>query len=203
MSRKAMPLARRKARRAPYDKVLIVCEGSKTEPNYFNGLKDTYRLNNANVKIIGKGANPMKIVGFAKEKYRDEEVAGDSFDKVFCVFDKDTHPDYETAKQAIDKMKPNGTYEAITSVPAFEYWLLLHHEYNARPCTSSEIYNQLKQQMPGYEKGHKNIFTQLQGKLEDAKENAKRSLDESKKNNTDNPSTRVHILVDSLQKLKR
>ena len=28
-------LKRKKDKRAPYDKVLIVCEGGKTEPNYF------------------------------------------------------------------------------------------------------------------------------------------------------------------------
>ncbi len=202
MSRKPMPLARRKPRREPYDKVLIICEGSKTEPNYFNGLKNAHRLNNANVKIIGKGATPMKIVDFAKEKYRNEEIAGDPFDKVFCVFDKDTHHDYETAKQAIEKMKPNGTYVAIISIPAFEYWLLLHYIYSTGPCTSSEVLNQLKQHMPEYEKGHKNIFTQLQDKLEKAKKNAKKSLKDSKKTDTDNPSTRVHELVNILQKLK-
>lgn len=39
--RKARPpssFQRRAARRAPYAKVLIVCEGEKTEPNYFKGL---------------------------------------------------------------------------------------------------------------------------------------------------------------------
>ena len=30
---------RRVARRAPYDRVLIVCEGAKTEPNYFKWLR--------------------------------------------------------------------------------------------------------------------------------------------------------------------
>ena len=33
-AKKAKDLARRKSKRAPYDKVLIVCEGEKTEPNY-------------------------------------------------------------------------------------------------------------------------------------------------------------------------
>ncbi|WP_224217287.1 RloB family protein [Vibrio cholerae] len=29
-------LSRRKSKRSSYEKVLIVCEGEKTEPNYFN-----------------------------------------------------------------------------------------------------------------------------------------------------------------------
>jgi len=39
-AKNAQQLARRKARRAPYAKVLIVCEGEKTEPLYLNDLKD-------------------------------------------------------------------------------------------------------------------------------------------------------------------
>jgi len=38
-------LERRKAKRASYDKVIIVCEGEKTEPNYFNELIDFYEIN--------------------------------------------------------------------------------------------------------------------------------------------------------------
>ncbi|MCD6198288.1 MAG: hypothetical protein J7K15_06905 [Deltaproteobacteria bacterium] len=34
--RKAESLRRRRAMKAPYDVILIVCEGEKTEPNYFS-----------------------------------------------------------------------------------------------------------------------------------------------------------------------
>ncbi len=37
--RKAEGLRRRQASKAPYDVILIVCEGGKTEPNYFTELK--------------------------------------------------------------------------------------------------------------------------------------------------------------------
>jgi hypothetical protein len=40
---------RRMAKRAPYDRVLIVCEGAKTEPNYFGWLRNKLGLNRANV----------------------------------------------------------------------------------------------------------------------------------------------------------
>ena len=39
--------------------MLIVCEGMKTEPNYFNGLKK--QLTNANVEIVGAGVTPSGI----------------------------------------------------------------------------------------------------------------------------------------------
>ena len=57
--------------------------------------------------------------------------------------------------------------------------------------------------MPNYKKGEKYIFTQLQKQVEDAKRNAQRSLVSALETGTDNPSTRVHILVEFLQKLKR
>jgi len=49
----ASALQRRKAKRAAYAKILIVCEGEKTEPNSFNGLVKKYELNTANVEICG------------------------------------------------------------------------------------------------------------------------------------------------------
>lgn len=36
--RRATSLQRKKALKAPYDRVLIVCEGAKTEPNYFREI---------------------------------------------------------------------------------------------------------------------------------------------------------------------
>ena len=46
-------LKRNRAKRAPYERVLIVCEGEKTEPLYFKDLVSYYRLNTANVEICG------------------------------------------------------------------------------------------------------------------------------------------------------
>ena len=70
-ARTARALQRRAARRAPYAKILIVCEGEKTEPNYFNGVKDHYGLNSANIEICGEcGADPLSIFKYAKQRYR-------------------------------------------------------------------------------------------------------------------------------------
>ncbi|MDQ6953339.1 MAG: RloB family protein [Mariprofundaceae bacterium] len=92
---KVSELARRKSRRASYAKVLIVCEGEKTEPNYFNGLKDHYGLNSANIEVCGEcGSDLLSIVEFASDRYLEERNAGDPFDRVYCVFDKDTHASY-------------------------------------------------------------------------------------------------------------
>jgi len=42
--RTATEYVRRGPEREPYEYVIIVCEGKKTEPNYLNGLRVAYRL---------------------------------------------------------------------------------------------------------------------------------------------------------------
>lgn len=196
--RRAKGLKRRQAGRVPYEKVLIVCEGTETEANYFNGLRDKYRL--SSVVVQGKGISPTGIIQHAKKQFEQTRKSGDSFDKVFCVFDKNTHKDY---KQAINTLENMENFEAIFSVPAFEYWLLLHFKYSAKPYNGTdEIIRDLKKYLPEYTKGQQDIFDILQAELETAKENAECSLRQAEQNKTDNPSTHVHELVEYLQGIK-
>lgn len=202
-------LQRPVAKRAPYAKVLIVCEGEKTEPHYFLGLRNHYKLNTANVEVCGQcGSDPMSVVTYAKQRYREEKDAGDAFDKVFCVFDKDAHLNYSQAMTAIAASKPNHTLIAISSVPCFEYWLLLHFIYSTKPysalpgnSTGNQVLSELKAYMPEYEKGAEDIFVKLLAQLDYAKNNAERSLSQAEANETDNPTTRIHELVGYLQNI--
>ena len=166
---RAKSFSRRKPSREPYDKVLIVCEGEKTEPIYFKGLKNYLRLHSANVEIVGEGVTPAKIVKRAKALDKWEKEMGDPFDMIFCVFDKDTHADYQ---MALDQCAQKN-YVAITSVPAFEYWLLLHFRYTTKPYDDvSVVLHDLKEWMPNYHKSNTGIFAELRNKLETAKKNA-------------------------------
>lgn len=206
----ASDLGRRRAKRAPYEKVLIVCEGEKTEPNYFQNLKDHHGLNSANIEICGNcGSDPLSIVRFAKQRFQQEKDAGDPFDKVFCVFDKDSHANYEQALAALSKATPKGVYKAITSVPCFEYWLLLHFIPTNKPyaplpgrSAADQVISELQSYMPDYAKGQSGIFTQLLGQLGRAKAYAIASLKAASKDGTDNPSTHIHELVEYLEHIK-
>lgn len=211
-AKQAEELARRRAKRERYAKVLIVTEGEKTEPNYFRSLKDHLTLNSANVMITGdSGSGPISVVNFAIQQHKLEKSCGDPFDKVFCVFDKDTHASYQQALQKIDSAKPKNTFLAITSVPCFEYWLLLHYAYTTaqfqtvggKSGCSKLIDSELKKYLPGYQKTDGSIFEKLVKKLPQAKIYAARSLKESQKNNYDNPSTKVHKLVEYLENIKK
>lgn len=210
-ARNAREVSRRKARRDPYAKVLIVCEGQKTEPHYFNGLKDHYALNSANVEICGDcGSDPVSIVSYGKQRYREERDAGDAFDKVYCVFDKDSHANYSKALNLINQAAPKETFSAINSVPCFEYWLLLHFEYTTQPFARlpkkspcDQVNDRLKQFLPDYAKGDRDIFNKLASQMPFAINNAERALKAATANQTDNPSTHVHTLVEFLQAIKR
>jgi hypothetical protein len=203
-------LARKKASRASYDKVLIVCEGEKTEPNYFNELKDHYQLSTANVVVDGRsGSDPWSIYEYAQQCAAQAKRDRDPYDKVFCVFDKDEHATYQKTVEAINGAKTNREFAAIVSVPCFEYWLLLHFNYTTQPfeavgnkSSGDQVIHELKQYLPAYEKADKGIFTQLRQSLSFAKANADRALKAANVNQTDNPSTWVHQLVDYLQNLK-
>jgi len=203
-------LKRKKEKRAPYDKVLIVCEGQKTEPNYFLELRDYYRLNTANVEISGdSGSAPLSVVERAKQLYRDEKRNGIPFNRVYCVFDKDTHMSYQSALREVTNAKPGGTFFAINSVPCFEYWLLLHFVYTSRPfhgtagakSAADQVLEELKKYIESYAKGDQGYFEILINQLPQAIQYSRRVLIEAKANGTDNPSTLVHELVEYLQGL--
>lgn len=210
-ARSAKGLNRRKPKKEPYAKVLIVCEGEKTEPLYFQNLKDFYGLSSANIEICGDcGSAPNSIYAYAKQRYREAKDARDPFDHVFCVFDKDTHDSYEKTVADIARATPKHVYQAMTSVPCFEYWLILHFIYSTKPyndlpknTSCHQVCKDLKNYIPEYEKGLAGIFSQCFSQLEFAKSNAKRALQAAEQNSTENPSTHIHELVEFLQKIKQ
>ncbi len=206
--RKAESLHRRRAMKAPYDVILIVCEGKKTEPNYFTELKKAFRLSNANVRICGRGSDPLSVVDFAIETFRREP----EFDRVYCVFDRDRHTTYNAALDRVRRTRlgKGGKIFAVPSVPCFEFWLLLHFTYTTRPFDAPagdsicfRVIEELKNHLPAYQKGDQDIFNKTQYKLDNAITNARRVEQFHQTSGTDNPSTCVHSLVEYLRDLKK
>ncbi len=204
-------LARRRANRSSYEKILIVCEGQKTEPNYFNELKDYYQLNTTHVVDIDGscGSDPWSVYQHARKCASRAKKDNDPYDKVYCVFDKDKHTTYQKTLNAIDGIKINKVFTAIFSVPCFEYWLLLHFIYTTQPFDATgnksagdKTVDELKKHPLNYQKGDQGVFKKLVSKLEFAKTNAAKALQEAKANQIDNPSTVIHELVNYLQNLK-
>lgn len=206
----ARELQRGKHKRERYDKVLIVTEGKKTEPEYFNDLKKYHKIHSANIKIDGSSdSSPDSVVKYGRKLYEDERSRGDAFDRVYFVFDKDTHLTYSQALDEIKRYRRKNIFFAINSVPCFEYWLLLHFTYTTEPfkaagklSAADAVIQKVKKHIPDYDKSTAGLFVQLYDQLEQAKKNAVLSIEEASKTRTDNPSTRVHELVDYLQNIK-
>jgi hypothetical protein len=69
-ARHANALRRKKPARPPYDRILVVCEGKKTEPNYFEEIRIEARISAIHVCVLpsGFGAQPSRVVEFAVSK---------------------------------------------------------------------------------------------------------------------------------------
>jgi hypothetical protein len=125
---------------------LIVCEGEKTEPNYFESLKKDLPkgvLTFYRIDIEGTGRNTLSLVEESKKmKERLENETSLFIDKIWVVFDRDSfEPD--NFNEAINLCK-NSSPEigCAWTNEAFELWYLLHfHFYNT--AMNREMYQKL------------------------------------------------------------
>jgi len=62
---------------------LIVCEGERTEPNYFRA----FRVPTIRIEVKGLGFNTISLVEAAIM-----EKANHEYDQTWCVFDRDSFP---------------------------------------------------------------------------------------------------------------
>lgn len=208
-AKKDKDLKRRKSKRDLYDFVLIVCEGDKTEPLYLKEMIKDFRLNTANVEICGRecGSSPDSVHKFAKDRLKQSKDYKDPYDKIFCVFDKDAHAHFQAVFKEISEHK---VIDAIVSVPCFEFWLLLHFTYSDSPYSASgdksvcdQVIKELTAFFPSYQKNHPNAYAQTKSRLSDAIRSSKAIKASAERNQTDNPSTQFHLLVEYLQNLKK
>ena len=197
-------IRRKGPRRESYDRVLIVCEGARTEPSYFLDLTDQYRLSSVNIKIVGTASDPSNLVRQAKKLRKEEQDLGESYDQVYCVFDKDSHVKFSSASS---EARENG-FRLARSWPCFEFWLLLHFEYARHPYSKTSkspcanCIDELRRHLRDYEKASQGLFKRLIGRLETAKGNAARVSVDVERTGESNPSTEIHLLVEYLQTLR-
>lgn len=208
--RKNNELVRREASKAPYDTYLIVCEG-ETERNYFIGLIKYYRLNVANViSIKAKGSAPINVI----QHGINYSETHSNIDHVICVFDRDDHKTYHEAIKILENHKPSRgskskpVFQAITSSPCFEIWILLHFIYTSQEfgrtgnkSSADNLIKSLKNHFPEYTKANENLFSTLVTKLPQALKNAKKLLKENEETGSVSPETKIHLLVEKLMNL--
>lgn len=199
---------RLKSRRQAPANYLIVCEGKKTEPNYFNGLKR--KINEKygskvdvlipNIDVKGTGMNTISLVKYTQKKVNQ---ANKVYGQVWVVFDKDDYKD-EQFDSAID----NCNYNVAWSNPNFELWLLAHFKKVNRCISKDDVLQELskefqKKSLGDYTKNDINLFDKVtnEGRLETAIKNCEymEELNKHRQTSQRNPMTRVYKLVDGLK----
>nr|WP_249268124.1 RloB family protein [Microcystis aeruginosa] len=186
-------------------KFLIVCEGEKTEVNYFKAFTVPKKIE---VTVRGEGKNSLSLVEKAI-KMIDNLKKDDSFDQIWCVFDKD-NCSKEQFNQAEGLAKQKNIKIAYSN-EAFEIWFILHFQYLDIATSRSEYLTILTNQMKKYgllnkkekyKKNREDMYEKLKPYQRTAITNAAKLIqdrDEAKKHPFDaNPSTTVQELVQEL-----
>jgi len=120
---------------------LIVCEGEKTEPNYFESFKQDLPRHVVQLDIYGEGANTLSLIERA-QCIRDSRKFGDyPFDQVWVVFDRDSF-DPADFDNAIHKAESDGM-RCAWSNEAFELWYILHFEFRNTGMCRTEYQGKL------------------------------------------------------------
>lgn len=181
------------------NRFLIVCEGEKTEPNYFKGFKIP---KDSIVKVCGEGFNTLSLVTEAI-RLRDQAVEfNEPYDQVWCVFDRDSFS-AQIFNDAIQLARKNKILIAYSN-EAFELWYVLHFNYLDTGITRKAYCDLLTRELKKkYEKNSENIYSEIRHLQNEAIQRAKRLYEQYPIHHPekDKPSTTVHLLVEELNKL--
>lgn len=155
---------RNEGKRSVRKKVLIVCEGAKTEPLYFKG----FRVAKDICDIQGLGANTLSLVKTA-ENLRNN---GD-YSETWCVFDRDSF-----SKASVNNAlsyAANAGIKCAFSNESFELWYVLHFCYLDTLISRHDYCKKLGELIGiEYKKNDPSIYKLLQPKQSDAIKYAKK-----------------------------
>lgn len=186
---------------------LIICEGEKTEPNYFKGLRNDLPVGTlviADMTIEGTGRNTESLIDFTI-KYRGKSSR--NFDSVWVVFDRDSFTE-EQFNNAIIKAK-NNDIKSAWSNEAFELWFLLHFQFVNSRMPREDYQGYLEREIKKaskkeyqYKKNDLNTYAILKeyGNQQQAINWSQklRALHNDEKHANHNPCTLVDLLVEEL-----
>jgi hypothetical protein len=112
----------------PY--IRFVCEGQKTEPNYFNGLLSAKGIKIPKAAFKPKDHSPLGIAREAKRLYKEAVKMNVPKDKILicALFDHDGHANLANALEMLRDTPIQVGFSHI----CFEFWVLLHFEKTSR-----------------------------------------------------------------------
>jgi hypothetical protein len=164
-------------KRTPPLSVFIACEGSNTEPLYFEKLNEImeddedypYAITVYPDKEVDDNpkTDAIGLINVAIERKQD-------FDELWVVFDKDGYTKHKEAFELAEANKINIAFSSIS----FETWILLHFERNHYPFAKSaniihEKFHNNDTYLIDYAKsGYYNVYPKIQHKTKTAFENA-------------------------------
>jgi hypothetical protein len=196
LNSRGKPYSARKVNiRETIPRFLILCEGERTEPNYFR----SFRVPGVVIEVEGTGQNTVRLVQTAlKRRWEDD------YDQVWCVFDKDAFP-LKNFNDAITLAEREGIRVAYSN-EAFELWYILHYEFLNTGISRDDYITKLETKIgKKYKKNSNDMYELLIDKQETAIHHAQKllSLYNPCQPGQDNPATTVHLLVEELRKFSR
>jgi len=183
---------------------LVVSEGKRTEPIYFQHLSEQLPKHLMDtVEVNGVGQNTVSVVKQAM-MFRDKRLANKElppYDEVWAVYDKDDFP-AKRYHEAITLAKSQGI-ESGHSNQSFELWYVLHFQYLQSALHRNDYISILTKILRRrYQKNNAKITEQIctQGNVEQAILWAKKleELHPDPDDATACPYTRIYILVERL-----
>ena len=107
--------------------ILVITEGTKTEPQYIKHWHRRYRSGAAVIVDTEAGTDPRSLVDAALEELRagrrqERRGKGSAYTSIWVVFDCDEHPH---VKEQVDRATNAGIRVAFSN-PCVELWFLLH-----------------------------------------------------------------------------
>lgn len=191
------------------ERFLIVTEGTKTEPYYFEGFRrrvnEEFHGEYVTLRVCGVGDNTVSLF----ERARSIASADpDGFTQVWVVYDKDSFPsrDFNAVVDRCSSESGGGVvYRAAWTNESFELWYILHFAYVdsalGRGSYAPILTRYLRAEGLGkYEKNRADMFDVLEGRMQTAIANAERleGLNAGRAPADSNPGTTVHLLVKEL-----
>lgn len=195
-------IKRRGPSRQPKVRILVVCEGKKTEPGYLKQFQHHVRNPRVHVEPLGPAGVPITVVetAIAERRLADEEARRQRdenlrWDQVWAVFDIDEHPNVAAAKQLA---LANDILLAVSN-PCFELWAFLHFVDQQGHIERGRLRAALQEHLPGYDK--ELSFPRMHAGYDDAVRRARQLDDAATRVDRAgrNPTTGVYLLTEVIR----
>lgn len=190
---------------------LILCEGEKTEPNYFKEIKNRkgqkYRGEKISVEIEHTKKGRLELLDLAQEKVKKSKI---KYSHVWLVYDKDDFgkDDFDNTVFKITELNKNSDteYHALWSNECIEVWFLLHfidlkvdptRKYYIKKLNENFKKNHIKGK---YIKNDPQIYNKLEPFQDVAIKHAEKIIEENKEKapSSISPATTVYEIIKKL-----